>query len=64
MASFLVYVFILPSIEPMKNFDDESGGGCLQSLCAIKQMDVMRVYSTKNYNILMIIFTGISIFAL
>lgn len=27
MASFLVYVFILPSIEPMKNFDDESGGG-------------------------------------
>lgn len=26
MASFLVYVFILPSIEPMKNFDDESGG--------------------------------------
>ena len=27
MASFLVYVFILPSIEPMKIFDDESGGG-------------------------------------
>lgn len=37
MASFLVYVFILPSIEPMKNFDDERVGGgdrCLQSLCA------------------------------
>lgn len=27
MASFLVYVFILPSIEPMKNFDDERVGG-------------------------------------
>ena len=24
--------------------------------CVIKQMDVMRVYSTKKYNILMIIF--------
>ncbi len=32
--------------------------------CAIKQMDIMRVYSTKKYNILMIIFTEISIFAL